>query len=764
MSTLLAKSRTHGELTLERHLLDTEQAAMGLFRPGTRWGERWPAFFKVDASAARFLLELRVAALFHDIGKANDHFQRAVSATGELVEQTLRHEHMSALVMCLPEVREWLSRSSVDVDICTAAVLSHHLKAEDGEGDWRWAQFRSSPTLQLHLEHPQIRATLKRLAALLELPPPPDLPTGQLSTPFTGVWLEALKQGKSAATALRRSLPRDADRRRRLVAVKVGLIVSDSAASGLFRTSQDIDSWVDRVAHCARLSADEIVTNVIDARLVSIGAGATLHAFQLRAAESGPRTLLLAACGSGKTLAAWKWAEQQARDRPLGRVIFLYPTRGTATEGFRDYAGWAPEGQATLLHGSAAYELESMHENPPESAREKRLGPTEDESRLYALGLWARRYFSATVDQFLSAMEHRYEALCLLPALADAAVIIDEVHSFDRKMFDSLIAFLAEFDVPTLCMTATLPSGRRKELEAVGLRSFPSRADTAELADLQAKERAPRYRLRRVPDVEAALALATSAYRAGKRVLWVVNQVARAQKLTERLATALLTEVLCYHSRFRLRDRQGAHSRTVKAFQQTTTPIIAVTTQVCEMSLDLDADVLITEECPVTSLVQRFGRANRHLRKAGLLAELFTYPAERELPYSRKDLEGVGAFLAALDGRQICQADLALQIESLEVDEATASGASSLFDSGYYAVPREFRDIDDFARAAVISSDVTEVAALWKQRKSIDGFIVPVPRQFVAVAPAGLPSWLGIADAQHYQPTLGYIAPEREVS
>jgi CRISPR-associated endonuclease/helicase Cas3 len=32
--------------------------------------------------------------------------------------------------------------------------------------------------------------------------------------------------------------------------------------------------------------------------------------------------------------------------------------------------------------------------------------------------------------------------LCLLPVLADSAVIIDEVHSFDPRMFKNLVAFL----------------------------------------------------------------------------------------------------------------------------------------------------------------------------------------------------------------------------------------------------------------------------------------------------------------------------------
>ena len=51
----------------------------------------------------------------------------------------------------------------------------------------------------------------------------------------------------------------------------------------------------------------------------------------------------------------------------------------------------------------------------------------EDQDRLYALGLWSRRYFSATVDQFLGFIEHSYTGLCLLPALADSAVNVDMI-------------------------------------------------------------------------------------------------------------------------------------------------------------------------------------------------------------------------------------------------------------------------------------------------------------------------------------------------
>ncbi len=173
LEKLLAKSPRNGrELSLEQHLRDTEDAAWRIFRLDGRWGQNWCRFFKLNDAEAqeRFLLNLRVAALFHDIGKANEDFHRAVTEKG-FVTQTLRHEHLSALLLCLPEVRQWLAQNSLlDADVITAAVLSHHLKAaESGEENkargWKWCHPRGrSNSVQLYLQHVEVQATLDRIA------------------------------------------------------------------------------------------------------------------------------------------------------------------------------------------------------------------------------------------------------------------------------------------------------------------------------------------------------------------------------------------------------------------------------------------------------------------------------------------------------------------------------------------------------------------------------------------------------------------------
>ncbi len=75
---LLAKSpRQDGtQLTLQQHLIDTDDAAQFIFKG--RILKNWCRFFRVQ-DARNFIRYLRIAALFHDIGKANSEFDAAVA-------------------------------------------------------------------------------------------------------------------------------------------------------------------------------------------------------------------------------------------------------------------------------------------------------------------------------------------------------------------------------------------------------------------------------------------------------------------------------------------------------------------------------------------------------------------------------------------------------------------------------------------------------------------------------------------------------------
>lgn len=769
-NNLPAKSGRAGSdpLTLERHSLDVERAVEKVFGDESRWATSWRRFFRLGpADHARLLLNLRVAGLFHDLGKGNEDFVRSVLGQ-QRDRQTLRHEHLSALVLQLAPIRAWLSLNPIlDLDAITASVLSHHLKASD-DGYWRWAEPHGKLELEHYLAHPEIRRVLERVAEIASLPSPPclSLPTwGPTASP----WREALETGVQRGNAFRRALRATSGSARRsfMLAVKAGVIVADSVASGLVRENLALDGWIDERTRASDLTAQAIESDVLAPRRAEIerlsARPFTYHQFQTGAAGLGPRALLLAGCGAGKTLAAWTWARAQADHRAIGRVIFLYPTRGTATEGFRDYLGLAPEASAALLHGTARYELEAMRENPDEG----RSAQDESRARLFALAYWSQRYFSATVDQFLGFMEHAYASLCLLPVLSDAAVVIDEVHSFDRHMFEVLLSFLGAFDVPVLCMTATLTRTRREQLAAAGLEVYPRPTDRDLLADLEHAETRARYRIHLVESGDPLVPEVARRVADGAKCLWVVNTVARCQELGRRLDATCDHQVLCYHSRFKLEDRHRAHQAVVASFKARGAPAVAVTTQVCEMSLDLDADVLVTEIAPLSALVQRMGRANRHPRRDApdFVADVFVYPPESSAPYSKALLEPARAALEALRGRVVSQRELAESIERWGIAEAAPSGYSTFLSGGYYATIGELRDIDEIGQRVVLDHDVEAVTRLLRSGKSVDGFILTVPRVHAIEArpSARWPRWLGVAPGDRYDTRWGFDASRGEI-
>lgn len=777
MPKLLAKGN-YKELTLEQHLFDTEVSARAIFKNRTL--DNWCRFFRVK-DKEHFLLLLRVAALFHDIGKANGEFQELVE--GKKEKQTLRHEWLSVLILHCPNVLQWLDASSLelDIDIISAAVLSHHLQANPEQ----WGKPRKDVkegykvALYLDKDNSQIENIFNRITEIAKIESDLVFDFPQEWVAQDDFWEEVYWDIKDAADDFDDELEDNLERKSLLLAVKAGLIAADSVASGIFRTrsSKEIVSWVDETLHKREpITSVEIEREILQPLKEKIQKRKNepvenfkLKDFQTKAYLLGDLVLLLSACGSGKTLFAYKWFQAIVDRYRVGHIIFLYPTRGTATEGFKDYLRLAPETDASLLTGTALYELQEMTKNPDEPRSKIEQKDFTTEQRLFALGYWNKRFFSATVDQFLSFLTHSYSSLCLLPVLTDSVVVIDEIHSFSKPMFDNLISFLKHFDLPVLCMTATLPKTRGEQLVAQGLRVFPTPEENQHLKDLREAEQHIRYdiQLCNRESAEQAVIKACRNQQEQYRILWVVNTVDRCREISKKFKDELKDiEVLTYHSRFTLKDRSDRHKATVKAFsyQEDITlrkRVIAVTTQVCEMSLDLDADIIITELAPISSLIQRMGRGNRHLKRGkNFRAKILIYEPEGIKPYEEKEIAAARKFIHSLLG-EASQAKLAEKLEQFSLKtERLADGGSFFVDGGYYAMSQKFRgDENDWTVDAVLKKHLPDIQKLidvdYKDKKPYDGYILPVPKYnpefFIEEdRPAWLPKYLKVANDKFY--------------
>jgi CRISPR-associated endonuclease/helicase Cas3 len=776
---ILAKSPVPGRevVTLASHIDDVLRATRTMFGVAgepTRLALAWLRFFKLPPNEFnRFLRTLWLAAALHDLGKANDGFQRAVRAQGH---QAIRHEHLSALLLWREPLRDWLfglRDAGVDPEIVAAAVVSHHLKVHDGAAG-KEQRFRIAARLsdgdrfsavQVYADAEDVRLVLARATEILGSPPP-DASATAGAWDFAGMIGREAERFRREMFAFKRAVARDDARQRLLLAVKAAVIVVDSAGSAMTREGLDLERWLRDALEPPLLTERDLEELVIEPRVDQIKETGRWHGFQdfqLAAGELGPRALLISGCGTGKTLAAWKWAAAQLTARPASRVLFLYPTRATATEGFRDYVSWSGPEEAALMSGTARYDLVGLFANPSDPRVGGDYGVAD---RLYSLAYWPRRVFSATVDSFLAMMANRYAALCMAPLLVESVVIVDEVHSFSASMFKALERFLTFFDVPVLCMTASLPEDRLHMLrDMCRLEVFPRAEDG--FTDLAQQSNAPRYRVQRIGRAEA-LTVARDALAAGKRMLWVVNTVGRCQAIAEELAgmPGDGDAVLCYHSRFTLRDRKRRHEAVIARFRDRAGPLALVTTQVCEMSLDLDADVLITETAPAPALIQRMGRCCREpIPSPGRIGEVYVYAPENERPYTWADLAQGERFVDAFAGREsVTHADLAAYLAQMEVDDPyVPEGFAGFLDSGPYAFGRDddFREDDDFTIDCVLSDEVEDYVRARRARSpEVDGFIVPAPRRHTQVDPR-LDGFVRVAPSSHYDPDLGFCEKAR---
>ena len=120
--------------------------------------------------------------------------------------------------------------------------------------------------------------------------------------------------------------------------------------------------------------------------------------------------------------------------------------------------------------------------------------------------------------------------------------------------------------------------------------------------------------------INSLAASVVAAHVNGRKTLVIVNQVVRAQALHAALKK-LLTEqggatprLALIHSRYRRSDRQREMDKVFadeKEGDSSSRNLIVVSTQAVEAGVDISAAVLFTELAPWTSMVQRFGRANR---------------------------------------------------------------------------------------------------------------------------------------------------------
>jgi len=357
---------------------------------------------------------------------------------------------------------------------------------------------------------------------------------------------------------------------------------------------------------------------------------------------NSPCVMFRLPCGTGKTETALLACPSDAR-----KIIYTLPTV-TTVEAMRSRFEGEKDGKGIFEHESISYSHHLLA-----------LSLLEDEEyekgKKLANEYCMRKVVTTTIDRILlSLMNCRHYSIIEL-ALNNAYLVVDEIHSYSPFTMSLILHGLAYMrrvhNTRMTIMSATLP---KKLADWIGdqkngiCATYPLSA--GEMDEQYAKKKRIRINAENIDDylADKTASIAEECNIKKYSVLVVANTVNRAVQIYRRLRDecGLSDEgkdrdLFMMHSRFNLSDKRerinwlnewGRRQRDKRR------PIVLVATQVVEVSLDIDFDVMFTEVPPIDALVQRCGRVNRkgEMKKRGIV---YLFKPEHMLPYNEDQIK-----------------------------------------------------------------------------------------------------------------------------
>lgn len=338
--------------------------------------------------------------------------------------------------------------------------------------------------------------------------------------------------------------------------------------------------------------------------------GFDFYEHQKACARVDGNLILTAPTGSGKTESAFMWLDRQLKsDKDQGRLFYILPFTASINamyERLNDAIGKDKE-KVGMLHGKLNDYLNNYFDDLQYGVDTKKEKIQELREKYKNIVTPIKIVTPFQLLKHLFGLKGYEQGIF---EMAGCYLVFDEIHAYSPNVF-AQIKVLLEFAVKHLkakvmIMTATMPHFLQKELEkSIGKFNFIG-------ADKKLYDDFKRHRvLLRNGLLTDSLGEIQSRLERGEKVLVVCNTVKSAQETYLRLKKFVeRDEAVLLHGSFSGKDRTQKEKELMK------NPIrLLVGTQVIEVSLDIDYDVIFTEPAPIDALIQRFGRVNRQRKK-----------------------------------------------------------------------------------------------------------------------------------------------------